>query len=77
MIMITLTTDAAISCHHGYMWHCAFKVHCPKYLKHTGRCFKCDLIPIYRNGKLSYFRAVKGTIKEKRVVTQLIWETVG
>lgn len=63
--------DATVDCNiDGHVYYENFKVQFPKRLREPGHSYRCDLAPVCDyDGSIKFYRAIKGTIIDRRVQT--------
>jgi len=56
--------SAIIECLSGHVWHNGIKVQFPNALRQHRKKYICNLRAIEKNGSISYYSAIKGTIAD-------------
>lgn len=63
----SILRQAKIECAGGHVWYNTIKVQFPNALREQGRKFTADLRPVIKNGAVSFYSAVKGTIFDRKL----------
>ena len=72
-----LIDNARVQCKDGHVWYHGLKVQFPKALREDGKEYICLLSEAWEDGKIKFYRARRGTIREEVLETKRTIRYIG